>query len=81
MAKLTSKQRNAMPKSEFALTGGRFPINDRSHAIAAERLVGRAVKAGSISPSQASTVKRKAAIKLGTHRHKVGSNGFSQHSL
>lgn len=32
MAKLTSKQRNAMPQSEFALPGGRYPINDPNHA-------------------------------------------------
>lgn len=32
MAKLTSKQRNAMPQSEFALPGGRYPINDENHA-------------------------------------------------
>lgn len=32
MAKLTIKQRNAMPQKEFALPGGRYPINDPSHA-------------------------------------------------
>lgn len=32
MAKLTTKQRKHLPKSDFALSGGRYPINDASHA-------------------------------------------------
>jgi len=32
MAKLTSRKRKRLPKSSFALPGGRYPINDRSHA-------------------------------------------------
>jgi hypothetical protein len=33
MAKLTSKQRNALPKKSFAIPGERaYPINDKSHA-------------------------------------------------
>ncbi len=32
MAKLTTKQRKAMPSSEFALGKGHYPINDESHA-------------------------------------------------
>ena len=37
MAKLTSKQRKAMPKSEFGVPSkapgkGSFPINDKTHA-------------------------------------------------
>lgn len=64
MAKLTTSQRKALPKSNFALSGGRFPIPDKSHAVAAERLVGRSEKAGNITPAQAATVKRKAKAKL-----------------
>lgn len=30
--KLTAAARNAIPSSEFALPGRRFPINDKSHA-------------------------------------------------
>lgn len=81
MSRLTAKQRKDLPQSKYALPGKRFPIPDKAHAIAAERLVGRAVKAGSITPSQAQTVKKKAAIKLGTHMHSSDSNGFQQHSL
>jgi len=33
MAKLTSKKRNKLPKSDFAMPGKRaYPINDISHA-------------------------------------------------
>jgi hypothetical protein len=34
MSKLTSKARNALPTSDFALPGSRgFPVNDRNHAV------------------------------------------------
>lgn len=32
MAKLTTAQRNKLPKSDFALGAGRYPINDANHA-------------------------------------------------
>jgi hypothetical protein len=32
MSVLTYKQRKNLPKSEFALSGGRYPIPDPSHA-------------------------------------------------
>ena len=32
MAKLTSKARNALPAKSFALSGGRYPIEDKGHA-------------------------------------------------
>lgn len=31
--KLTSKARKALPKSDFALPGGRYPVNDKAHVI------------------------------------------------
>jgi len=64
MAKLTAKSRNALADSVFAGPHRSFPIPDRSHAIAAERLVGRSLKAGNITPSQAATVRAKAKRKL-----------------
>lgn len=40
MAKLTAKQRNALPKGDFALKSERaYPINDKSHARAALSMV------------------------------------------
>lgn len=65
MAKLTTAQRKSMPQSKYALPGKRFPLPDKGHAVAAERLVGRSLKAGSITPGQAATVKAKAKKKLG----------------
>lgn len=35
MAKLTSQQRKKLPAKDFALGKGRYPIEDRAHAIAA----------------------------------------------
>lgn len=32
MTKLTAKTRNALPGKDFALPGGRYPIEDKSHA-------------------------------------------------
>lgn len=32
MAKLTAAARRALPKKEFALPGGRYPIEDKNHA-------------------------------------------------
>ena len=29
---LTTSARNALPKKDFALSGGRYPINDENHA-------------------------------------------------
>lgn len=32
MAKLTSKERKKLPKKDFALGSGRYPIEDKNHA-------------------------------------------------
>lgn len=32
MAKLTAKDRKALPRSDFALPGRRYPLNDENHA-------------------------------------------------
>ena len=64
MARLSSAQRKALPSGSFAGPGRSFPIPDRSHAIAAERLVGRSLKAGNITPAQAASIKAKAKAKL-----------------
>ncbi len=42
MARLTAKQRKALPKSTFAGPGRSFPIPDKNHARAALQDVGRA---------------------------------------
>jgi len=32
MARLTTKERKKLPKKDFALPGGKYPINDAAHA-------------------------------------------------
>lgn len=67
MSKLTTKQRKAMPQSDYALPGKRFPVkgtgsaaSDKAHAANAKARATQGVKAGTLSPSQAATVKAKA---------------------
>ena len=64
MAKLTAAQRKKLPKKDFAGPGRSFPVNDRAHATAALRLVGRAVKAGHITEDQANKIRAMARAKL-----------------
>lgn len=60
MSKLTAAQRQRMPAHDFALPGGRFPVNDANHARMALSMAGRSEHAGNLSPSEAATVRRKA---------------------
>lgn len=64
MAKLTAKARSKIPGREFAGPGRSFPIEDKAHAVAAERLVGRSVAAGNLTLEQAQRIRAKAAAKL-----------------
>ena len=66
MSKLTSKERNKLPKSEFGLPGKRgFPMPDRSHAANAKARATQAVKAGRMSKSTEAKIDAKANRKLG----------------
>lgn len=58
MAKLTSKARNALPKKDFALAGGRYPIEDKSHA---RNALARVAQHG--SPGEKAQVKAKVHAK------------------
>lgn len=60
MAKLTSKQRNALPGSDFALGGRRYPIEDRSHA---RNALARVSQFG--TSSEKATVRAKVKAKYG----------------
>jgi hypothetical protein len=60
MATLTTKQRQDMPLSRFALPGRRFPITDDVHARMALSGATRAEHAGNISAGQADTVRHEA---------------------
>lgn len=65
MAKLSTSARNKLPSKSFAGPGRSFPIEDKAHATAALRLVGRAVKAGHITQDQADKIRSMARAKLG----------------
>lgn len=61
MGKLSSKSRDNLPKSQFALPGSRrFPINDKPHAIAAKARATQMAASGHISDSTAAKVKAAA---------------------
>jgi hypothetical protein len=64
MAKLSTQQRKKMPAKEFALPGGRFPVNDKVHQEKAIQLAPRSLKAGNISASQEKSIVSKAKAKL-----------------
>lgn len=63
MAKLSAAARKKLPAKTFAGPNRSFPIPDKAHAIAAERLVGRALKAGHITQDQANKIKAMAKAK------------------
>lgn len=63
MARLSAAARKKLPTKTFAGPNRSFPIPDKAHAIAAERLVGRALKAGHITQDQANKIKAMAKAK------------------
>jgi hypothetical protein len=70
MAKLTAKTRKKIPSSKFALPGkngkpGKYPIENKAHAVDAEGRATQMVAKGKLSPEQASKIKHKAAMVLG----------------
>ena len=65
MAKLTTAARKAIPKSEFALPGGRYPVEDKAHARDAKARASQQEKAGRLSAADKAKVDRKADAKLG----------------
>ena len=61
MAKLTSKERNALPKKDFALPGERkYPMPDRAHAANAKARASQAVNEGRMSKGTESKIDAKA---------------------
>ena len=55
--RLTAKQRHALPSSDFALPGGRYPVNDQNHARNALARV-----------SQFGSPEEKAKVRAAVHR-------------
>lgn len=64
MAKLTKAARARIPSREFAGPGRSFPVEDKAHAVAAERLAPRAERAGHISHAQEQHIERRAKAVL-----------------
>lgn len=52
--------RRACCVAHQATKGQAFPVEDKAPAVAAERLVGRALKSGFVTPAQADTIREKA---------------------
>ena len=66
MAKLTTRARNALPKSTFGLPGSRaYPMPDRSHAANAKARASQAVNAGRMSKGTVRKIDAKANNVLG----------------
>jgi hypothetical protein len=65
MAKLTSKARNKLPKSDFALPGERkYPVNDKSHAANAKARAQQQYDKGNLSKAELGKIDAKANKKL-----------------
>ena len=61
MAKLTTKKRNALPKSDFALPGERkYPMPDKNHAKNAKSRASEMVNKGKMSTSTEKKIDAKA---------------------
>lgn len=60
MSKLTSKSRNALPKSSFAGPDRSYPVPDKSHAANAKARASQAVNAGRMSSSTEAKIDAKA---------------------
>lgn len=61
MAKLTTKQRKAMPKGEFGEPGKRaYPMPDKSHAANAKARASQMAAKGKLSKSEKAKIDAKA---------------------
>lgn len=66
MAKLTTKARKALPKSDFGIPGKKaYPMPDASHAANAKARASQAVNAGRMSPSTEKKIDAKADRVMG----------------
>lgn len=65
MAKLSTAQRDKMPAKDFALPGGRYPVEDASHARNAKARASQQYNKGNLSAAEKAKVDAKADKKLG----------------
>lgn len=75
MAKLTTKKRNKLPKSDFGLPGEKkYPMPDKSHAANAKARATQMVNKGKLSSSEKEKIDAKANKILGNGSKKRKSN-------
>lgn len=79
MVDLTADKRRAMPPSQFAMPGKRFPISDPTHARLAIGGATRSEHTGNISPAMADKIKAAARAKLHATRHKNLTKASAKH--
>lgn len=60
MSKLTTAARKKLPKSAFALPGGRFPVEDKAHARDAKARAAQGLNSGRLSAAEKKMVDQKA---------------------
>lgn len=60
MSRLTSGERKALPKAEFAGPGRSYPVPDKAHAANAKARASQAVSAGRMSSAEKAHVDEKA---------------------
>ena len=60
MAKLTTQARKKLSSDQFALPGGRYPIEDKAHARDAKARASQKKNAGRLSATDKAKVDRKA---------------------
>ena len=65
MSKLTTAGRKKLPASDFALPGGRYPVEDKAHARDAKARASQQLRKGNLSAAEKARVDRKADAVLG----------------
>ncbi len=65
MSKLRTRTRKSLPENDFALPGGKYPVEDKAHAANAKARATQQYKAGKLSAADRAKVDRKAAAVLG----------------
>jgi hypothetical protein len=65
MSKLTTDARKKLPKSDFALSGGRYPVEDKAHARDAKARAAQGYNSGKLSAQEKAKVDKKANAVLG----------------
>ena len=60
MSTLSTKSRKSLPKDQFALPGGKYPVEDKAHAANAIARATQQYEAGKLSAADRAKVNSKA---------------------